>query len=124
MAIILASIGQCYIEKKLYQNALVYLKSSILNDEQAGNEAGTALTLVLQGNVYEQMNNNDSAIHCYNKAVEITDKYGLLSEKKDAAKSLAVIFEKVGKPVEALKNYKLYNVLNDSLNKNDAAGPA
>lgn len=97
--------------RKQYREAVANFKRSIVLE---GKNTSPSVWYEM-GNAYAGWGKNDSAIVCYNRAVEIAQQSNNYEETSQACKALSEIYKQTNKPDSAIKYQTLYINLQDSL---------
>jgi tetratricopeptide (TPR) repeat protein len=110
------NIGALYKKQERYTQALTYFENSLELDQEIENKHGVVLTLNnLSHMEFLQGNYTKAEIHA-SQALKLAQEIGFPDEIKNSARLLSDISEKQDKGLLALKMYKLYVKMKDSLN--------
>lgn len=115
LAFTYSQIGSVYKNKKNYSEALKNFFNALAIYQELGNKRGIASNLSNIGELYIHTGNYDAAERYLLNALEISNIIGEIYFKKNTYSHLSVLYEKKGLHKEALKSYKLYVALKDSL---------
>lgn len=111
----LNNIGTIYKAQKNYTKALEYYTKSLSILEELGNQRGLAYSLNNIAGVMFAQQNLTQAIEYAKKSLMISKKIGYPENIRNAAKVLSIVYEKKGDTDNALKMYKLYINMRDSI---------
>jgi tetratricopeptide (TPR) repeat protein/DNA-binding CsgD family transcriptional regulator len=109
------SVGSIHQINGDYSKALDYFQKSLSIREEIGDKAGICESYEYIGSVYLELKNYTKALDYTLKSLPIANELELLEAQKNIHEQLAIIFEATGINKKALKNYKLYKKLNDSI---------
>jgi signal transduction histidine kinase/DNA-binding response OmpR family regulator len=111
---VLVDIGQVYLIRHDFQNALKFFNQSLLLADTAKADYERAVSLSALGDYNMQIRNLSSAIKYYQEAFAAIN---LLSLHKEIASKLSKVYKEQNNFARALEYLNLSNILSDSLNK-------
>lgn len=123
----LSNIGQAYFRaetlsdgqrKNMLDTAKQYFEEAYQLSIETQNQAGEAITLNNLSGVYRELGQLTKAEELGQQALDVSKEIGYVEDIKSAAQNLSSIYEMQNKGMEALKYYRLYHQMTDSL-KND-----
>ncbi|MBI5219474.1 MAG: tetratricopeptide repeat protein [Bacteroidia bacterium] len=109
------NIGIIYENEKKYDPAIEFYNKSIKIREEIGDKQGIALILVNIGSVYNKTKNYRHALVLAEKSLLIAKETGALNIEKYAYQCLSSTYDSLGNINEALKYFKLFIMVKDSL---------
>ena len=115
------NMGSVYMEQNLADSAFKYLQLSLGFSKKSKNQYILSLSLIDIGKMYMKLDDLGKAEKHFIEAYGVTRKANLRSERKDATKYLAIIYELQNKPKKSLKFYKEFKQTDDSLFNRDLA---
>jgi tetratricopeptide (TPR) repeat protein len=118
-AFVRADIGNVFCEKKQYQEAMPYFRTSLAYYLRTHDNLGRMNTMIALANAYRGLEQTDTAISyavtSLSLAKEIKNKEGI----KNGAQCLADLYEKKGDYRNSLSCFKLYKDYSDSIFNDD-----
>lgn len=111
----LSNIGNIYENKGEYEKALDYYTKSLSIKQQIGDNQGEADALGSIGDVYYALKDYNTAIDYENRSLHVATRIGYLISAQQTHEVLSTIYESMGNTTHALKHYKQYITLRDSL---------
>jgi tetratricopeptide (TPR) repeat protein len=108
--------GSELLKKGEYDRALEYYKKSLELRKTLGDKKEVASGLDMMSNAYFKKNDLQNAKKCALEAHKICLEMGHPEGIQSTSKALSEIYDKLGKPGEALDAFKLYIRMRDSLN--------
>jgi serine phosphatase RsbU (regulator of sigma subunit)/Tfp pilus assembly protein PilF len=115
------NIGQILIKEKEFDKALGYFKKGLENRVQFEDEFGIALSYLSLGTLYNKLNNHSKAIYCLEKCEPVFEKNKAYSSLKDCYLQMATALEFKGELDPAIRYYKLWNGVKDSIYKKESS---
>lgn len=115
MASVQSRLGKTHYDFKQYKKSVTQLHLALNNFSTEGDEKPKALTHNYLAKSYQKLNRLDSASFHANTSLEIAQKIGNIEAERDSYLTLATIQESLGKNVQALRFYKNFQELNDSI---------
>ncbi len=109
------NIGEFYAATEKYQAALPYYFRSLKMDTELGDNYGRSLNYNRIGNIYIHLSRFDSAKIYLEKSMELAVPTSSKEIFRNNFLDFAAYYEKIGKPTEAIRYYKKYNQLSDSI---------
>ncbi|MBI5219925.1 MAG: SpoIIE family protein phosphatase, partial [Bacteroidia bacterium] len=109
------NIGNIYYLKNNFQAARYYFIKTLKMNTELGNKYGESMVL---GNISElniKLKNYDKAFLYAFKSIETAKELGALNLQELAYGHLADAYDSIGNTKEALKYYKLYTLIKDSM---------
>ena len=110
------SIGKVYIKQKKYDEALIYLQDALAKALKIEDQYYIATSYTNLGRLESLTNKEELAERHLKKAIEISDNYNLLTPKIEAFQYLSETYTKLGKFDAALKDYKIADSLEQTIN--------
>lgn len=98
-----------------YNNAIESIQQAIAIRKKLGDKAGTSGSLIVLSSIYNELGKADSAIFYGREGLKLAQETGGLSSLRTAYHTLSEIYEKNGLLNEALKEYKNYKAVHDSI---------
>ncbi len=115
VAISLDNIAALYAQKKEFEKALSYQFKSLAIQEEINDENGMIISLNNIGFTYYNQAKYSLALGYIKRAMKLSVKRSNAEKIKNAAQSLSNIYTELGNSDLALKNYKLYITMRDSI---------
>jgi diguanylate cyclase (GGDEF)-like protein len=112
---ITGTIGEILLAMEKYDQAKGYLQQAKLLAERYGRDISYLYILVDLGEVSLAQNDFQKAEQHLFLALDTATKWNLKNEKMRCHQFLSELYEKQGKPDEALGNYKLFHSLKESI---------
>lgn len=109
------NIASVYLEQGKYDKALEYYFNSLNMNREIGNKIEEARNLGNIGITYSFLKNFKLAENYLQQAFVLVNELGATSQKKDFQFALSEVYEKKGDAAMALKAYKRYIVIRDSI---------
>lgn len=109
------SIGSYYFETKNHKKAMQHWDDAIVAFNSFEDKFGIAVTYILKGELLLEQNNYNEAIKNANLAVALALETNLLEPERDAEKVISEAYDKLNNIPQALKHYKKYITLNQSI---------
>jgi serine phosphatase RsbU (regulator of sigma subunit) len=122
LAEVLMNLGVVNQEMKKYPAALKYFERAAKIYEEVGSRFGLAGCLVNVGDNYRLQKRFNESTVALNQAMEIFENIGAKNGVKEAAETLSQTYEDMGQPDKALKYYKIFSRLKDSIFTVQTAG--
>lgn len=91
LALIYHNHGRLLSHSEKFDDALVYYRKSLVEKEKAGLDGRKVNTYIQIGDIYQKLNNVDSAEYYYTKAHDIALKFNQYSYELEVAKNLSKI---------------------------------
>jgi tetratricopeptide (TPR) repeat protein len=110
-----SNIGRVYMSQKKYDKALISFIKGLTIFEKTGDQHGISLILNGIGQVYLIQGDYKSAYVNANRSYNIALEIGFPNRISTSSLLLSQIYEKQHNDVEALKMYKLYIQMKDSV---------
>lgn len=110
------SISKIYIKQKKYDDALPLLQDALSKALSLGDQYYIATSYTNLGWLQSFTNKEDLALRNLTKAIEIADNYNLLTSKIEALQYLSTIHESKGEFDIALREYKIADSLEKTIN--------
>ncbi len=111
----LNNIGDVYYVMEDYDKALQYFKRSIEIEKRIGNLRGVAISLDNLAGLYLELEAFNKALETCRKSLEIAIEIDYSSQIISSKRRMSEIYELTNQPVKALKYYKEFTRLKDSL---------
>ncbi|MEX0289226.1 MAG: tetratricopeptide repeat protein [Flavobacteriaceae bacterium] len=118
-AINLQNIGALYAELKNYKKALAYYEESNQLSKSIDNTIGVLYTNHGIGKMKSKLGDYKNATNKLQEALDQAVEKGMKEETKNIYSSFAELYEATGNPSRALKYWKEYEILKDSLAKEE-----
>jgi serine phosphatase RsbU (regulator of sigma subunit) len=115
------NIGNVYMELKQYERALECFKKAMLVQEKVGNKFELAYSYLNEGLVYEKLAQPKLAEESFMKGLSMGEELNSPEIKRDATGSLSSFYENLKINDKALKYFKQYSQVCDSINNNNVA---
>ncbi|OQX80222.1 MAG: hypothetical protein B6D64_03480 [Bacteroidetes bacterium 4484_276] len=109
------NIGTLYYEAGQYQEALQYFIAATETAKQLGLRHVTAGGLQNVGATYSALGNFKEAETCLDEALATATEIGVLSIVSETHETRSILYERMGKPQQALEAYRNYSTIKDSL---------
>ncbi|WP_452221114.1 tetratricopeptide repeat-containing sensor histidine kinase [Lacinutrix salivirga] len=109
------SIGTYYYQTNNNQKAITHWDDAIRVFKSIDDKFGIADTYIFKAELFLDQNNYNQAIENANSALKLSQQTNVLEQQRNAEQVLSLAFEKQNKLPQALKHYKLFTALNDSL---------
>ncbi len=116
IAILLSNIGMVHDAQGETAKALEFYNESLTIHESIGDKEGVGLCLNNMGYIQLEEGKLSLAQESALKSLTIAQELGFPSDVRGAAKLLSEVYEKQGKGIKALKMYKLFITMSDSIN--------
>ena len=113
------NIGNVYLELKQYERALDCFKKAMIFQEKTGNKFELAYSYLNEGLVYEKLKQIKQAEESFMKGLEMGEELNSPEVKRDATSSLSSFYENLKINDKALKYFKQYSQICDSINNNN-----
>jgi sensor histidine kinase YesM len=110
-------ISNIYETQRNSSEGIQINQEAINYNQERNNQNELAKNNINLANFYIQEDKNEEAIQSLKNSIEITNKTGDLENKSKAFEALSVAYGNNGQESEAMKKYKEYLVLEDSLYK-------
>lgn len=109
------NLGSLYDGKNDHSKALDYFMMAEISYEERENKRGLAITLCHIANVYLHERSYSKAVEYFRKSLSLAEISEAREVQKDAYDGLAESYENLNQLANALKYYKLYNDIDDSI---------
>jgi tetratricopeptide (TPR) repeat protein len=119
LANIYSNMGELFNRQKLYRKALYYSTKSIEISRMLDDKSINTWGKYNRGSIYRGMKNYDSAFYFFKETFREAEKFGQKVLLKGIAEELSQTYEAVGDYKNALKYYKKFKMLSDSLNNDE-----
>ncbi len=116
----LGNIGAAYMHSGKLDIAMENLDKARALSQEMNNTAELALTLMRIGQVYNYKGQYDMSINYLNQSLQFATQADLLAVMEDIYKILSDIFEKKNDYYQALKYYKLFSDMKDSISRQES----
>jgi serine phosphatase RsbU (regulator of sigma subunit)/predicted negative regulator of RcsB-dependent stress response len=128
-AVCLTMLGETCVRKKDSKQARGYFEKTLEMFKEAKNDYGYASSLSMLAGIYYDEGNMKKAAQLYEECYEVNKRRGGIDDLKDNTRSLAMVYEAMKVPGEALKFYKEFmhykdSVINKERNKSIAESEA
>jgi two-component system, sensor histidine kinase PdtaS len=114
-AMTLNNIGLSFEVEKDYRKALEYYQKSISIKEQIGDQYGLVMSMINTATVYREIGNYSKCYVYLLESEKIALEIGATTQLRDCYQRLYETYELQKKPHEALKYYKYYIAVKDSI---------
>lgn len=111
----LLNIGYAYDELEDYYKSLEYYEKSIKIDREAGDKYGVAINLNNIGDLYRKLKKYGQSNKYLSQSLEISTQISSKDMMKENYDCLAKLYDDQGNHEEALKYYKLFSEMKDSI---------
>lgn len=111
------NISEIYLRQRKIAEAENYLHEALEMKREIGEALGESFGMICLGRVRIAQRLPVEAIKCMTEAYRIAEEIGSLKYRKDAAYHLSQLYESSGKQEEALKYYKAYVFVSDSIQR-------
>lgn len=118
-ALTLGELGRVQMVTRRYGEAQTTLLNAFLRFQDIGDKRSAARALNALAAADNALYNHSEALSNASQAMDIAEDIGALREERDAAEMLAVAHEALREPDAALRWYRRFMRLNDSLFSND-----
>lgn len=108
-------IGESFLQEKKYDTAFLYLDSLYKEAKLVPDINIVTSSMLALGKIYFFYNNIPKALEMTNGALELSTVRGAKKIKRDASELLSAIYEKNGDAASALRYYKQYELVKDSM---------
>ncbi len=115
LADVLNNQGYSYIETCQYDLALKALNEALEIRKKSGNKIGESIVLQNLGKLYTRLNDFNKANDAFARSLLLAQESGALLRQKEVYHQWTILNEHQGNFREALDNYKMYEMLKDSL---------
>ncbi|MEQ9216448.1 MAG: ATP-binding protein [Cyclobacteriaceae bacterium] len=115
LADVLNNQGYSYIETRQYDFALKSLNEALEIRQKSGNKIGESIVQQNLGKLYTRQNDFDKANQAFERSLQLAQESGALLRQKEVYHQWTILNENQGNFREALDNYKMYEMLKDSL---------
>lgn len=112
---LLQNLGVMYKHSGQYKDSRAYYDSSLMIFEELGNLEGQAQTYVNLGELHISQKEYSKAEELLQNALRISEQIGVKEGVKYSAMALSETYEGLGDHAQALKYYKRYDAVSDSL---------
>lgn len=109
------NIGRIKISQNKYDEGLEYIQKANLLYDEMKDTSGIIVVNENKGFLEMKRNNYELARKYYSEVISMSKKYGSISEIAKGYRNLSKIDSALGKPDDALVNYKLYVLYKDSI---------
>ncbi|WP_425391647.1 tetratricopeptide repeat protein [Ekhidna sp.] len=109
------NMGSTYMHLNNPDSAFKYLNYTVELAKKYRDQYVLSLTYIDLGQMYRKLNKPSLAEENFIKAYNISSSSGLRAQIRDATKNLSELYENSGEFEEALRYFKTYKALNDSL---------
>lgn len=113
------NIGSVYESKGDFRSALEYYEKNIKADEEIGDKHGVSVMLKRMSSAYFHLKEYNRALPLALRSMKISEELGYPESIKTSANILYRIYKAKGDNKNAFLNYKLYNLMVDSLNNQE-----
>lgn len=111
--------GEIYSTSKQYDKALMYFEESAALFSSIDNQIGLCRVYTLIGNIYFEKKEYAKSLHFTKMALSNAKKINSFEIILNAEKKISAINEEMNNPNEALKHYKKYMFLSDSIEEDE-----
>ena len=115
IAALLNSLGLVYFREKSYEKALDFFQQGLKLSEKLGYASYSAVFFTNIADVYTEDKDYQRALEFYFKALEIEKEQQNLDGKAQSLASLGTVYDVMGKPDEAIRNFETSLALADSI---------
>ncbi len=115
MALHIENIASVYLEQNQYEKALEFYFKALNMNREIGNKIEETRSLGNIGYAYGFLKNYKEAESYLQKALALADELDAISQKKDFEYALSEMYEKKGDTGNALKAYKKFIAIRDSI---------
>ncbi len=115
----LGNLGVAYKNQKKYAEALDCYKQALKINEEDNTKEGSIVNLANMGVLYTILKQYKDAETCLKEAIQLSKQVGIKRHLLSGYDALSELYEKSGKPVLALENYKLAVAYKDSIFNED-----
>lgn len=113
------NIGNIYFYKNRNDIAIEYYAKAMKEMEELQDASGIAFATISTGDSYVALGEYAKAKPFVFKGFQLAKEVGELDLMRDAYAALFIYFDKTGDKKQALENYKLYIIYNDSINSEE-----
>lgn len=110
-----SNISKIYQEQQNLEEGIQINQEALNYNQERNNRAEESKNNIDIANFLLQQDKNEEAIEHLQNSIIIADEVGNIENKSQAFKALSEAYDKTGQDSEALKKYKEYQVLEDSL---------
>lgn len=115
IAFVYSQLGELYKEDNKYAEAIAAYEKTIQIHEQSGSARSLPVNYANLAELELLTGKPDKALAHAQTALQIATESGSVEHQRQAARVLSQVFEKKGNATEALKYYKIYHQLNDTI---------
>lgn len=119
MGVILCAIGRVYQYKKQYAKALDLYRQGVALEKQLELNTELGVSLSHLGRLYLELGNLSDGVKACEEGLTVSTSTGNLDAKRQNCECLSVAYEKKGDAVKALRYYKEFMAIKDSLINNE-----
>lgn len=109
------NMAECYIQKKEYSKAELYLAKAMIIAQKFNNKQGEIYIMLGLAKLYNIMLKYDKSLDYCLRSIKISKEIGSISLKKEAYSLSCKVYENKGNYIQALNYHKKYKELEDSI---------
>ncbi len=121
VALAFGGIGATHQKLRHFDSALAYQAKAVTMFEELGDRRGATVLMNNIGLVYNALHRPQQALDIAKKALAIATVIGAAGEQKDACKLLSDAYDSLHNAPEALRYFRRYTHLNDSIFSQESA---